>query len=408
MEDASAHTNDGAFMDQWTYWGGDNQMWQVIAVGGGYYKLINGTSGKALEIYGSSMDDGTNLDQWTYTGTDNQKWQINDVGGGFYSLINKNSGLAMEVSHGGNTNNSTLIDQWGYWAGDNQKWAFTVADTTPPAAEVAGYTNRSCYEDFSSTNAVDSYNTHTGSHTFYPLTFWSVKPMNPDQMVVTNGCLILGGVGGGGICTAYPSGGTNYVGKAYASGAYFEATISFDPSQVTTNASSWPAFWSDPIEAMFGAWQWPGQATNYTHSVEMDFMEFNPAWTSGNTNIYSGTIHEWYGQKPYADINNGGESGANFNNNHITVYTGTDWTVPHKIGCLWKPWTASSAGYIQMWFDGEPTTDTVTWTTDTIGNPPPNNAAWQFARTDQSHFLPILSTGDICPMKVYEFQVWQK
>jgi pectate lyase C len=45
--------------------------------GGGYYKILNKYSGKALEVKGFSTANGSNtIDQWTWSGGDNQQWSL--------------------------------------------------------------------------------------------------------------------------------------------------------------------------------------------------------------------------------------------------------------------------------------------------------------------------------------------
>ncbi len=284
--------------------------------------------------------------------------------------------------------------------------------SAPPAAIVAGYATRAFYENFATAMAVDSKNTKAAGYSFYPFTFYGAPAMAPSEMLLTGGHLVLGGKNGSygaGIVTAHPANNAQgYEGQVFGGGAYFEATLSFDATKVA-NSSWWPSWWANPIEGLAGkgANQWPGQATGFTHSVELDFFEYDTSGFRG-MNTFAGTLHEWYGPLPGpSEVNNGG-NGSSFNNNLITVPITTDFSKPHKYGCLWVPYNATTKapGYVQMWFDGQPTGDKVTWV-GTPGNPTPINQPWAFSQTDQGHYAPILGTGDNDPMTVYEVQVWQ-
>lgn len=124
-------------MQQWTDNGNLQQQWNVIDVGGGYYKLIVQSSGKALDVAGSSTADGANVQQWTDNGGSEQQWKIVDVGGGYYKLIAHCSGKALDVV-GGYTTDGANVQQWTDNGNSQQKWMFTklitLPDTTAPTA----------------------------------------------------------------------------------------------------------------------------------------------------------------------------------------------------------------------------------------------------------------------------------
>ncbi len=114
-------TSDGAGIIQWSFWGGNNQQWQIIDNGSGYYRIINRNSGKALDVNAGSIADGANIIQWSYSGGNNQQWQIIDNGGGYRRVINRNSGKALDVN-GQATADGANIVQWSWWGGNNQQW----------------------------------------------------------------------------------------------------------------------------------------------------------------------------------------------------------------------------------------------------------------------------------------------
>ena len=56
-----------------------SQKWTVTDVGGGYVRIVNVFSGKALEVTGGSTSNGALVRQNTYTGATHQKWQLTQV-----------------------------------------------------------------------------------------------------------------------------------------------------------------------------------------------------------------------------------------------------------------------------------------------------------------------------------------
>jgi hypothetical protein len=63
-------------IEQWNDGGWASQQWQLVSVGGGYYKLKNRSTGKLLDISGQSLADGAAAIQWTDNGGTNQHFQI--------------------------------------------------------------------------------------------------------------------------------------------------------------------------------------------------------------------------------------------------------------------------------------------------------------------------------------------
>ena len=79
-------TAAGANVQQWTYHGGDNQLWTLKMAGDGYFyicsKLGNCTSldssSLVLDLWGYSTDNGTNIAISGYHGSENQQWYLWD------------------------------------------------------------------------------------------------------------------------------------------------------------------------------------------------------------------------------------------------------------------------------------------------------------------------------------------
>lgn len=107
----------------------NNQKWQVLPVGFGWYKIIAKHSGRGLETSGGVGATGNRVaaQQWDYVGAPNQKWWLNPVGDGFYQIVAAHSRRSLDVNgdvNAGPIGNGAQVQQWDYWGGDNQKWKF--------------------------------------------------------------------------------------------------------------------------------------------------------------------------------------------------------------------------------------------------------------------------------------------
>src|SRR5579859_1062184 len=74
-------TTVGALIQLWTYGGGANQQWSVVALDSTHVKFVNLNSGLCLDVPGAVTTNGTQLDQYTCNGTGAQSWSLNAVGG---------------------------------------------------------------------------------------------------------------------------------------------------------------------------------------------------------------------------------------------------------------------------------------------------------------------------------------
>ncbi|WP_197289798.1 RICIN domain-containing protein, partial [Saccharothrix sp. NRRL B-16348] len=76
-----------------------------------WYVLVNRSSGKALDVSGVSTADGAPLHQWTRTNANNQQFQFVDSGGGYYRIKARHSGKVLDVSSW-STADHAAIHQW--------------------------------------------------------------------------------------------------------------------------------------------------------------------------------------------------------------------------------------------------------------------------------------------------------
>jgi|GEM_PF-3276009 len=134
LEVANASTQNGANVQQWTFGGGNHQLWKLESTGDGYYRLIAKHSGKALEVAKSSAADGANIQQWGYGGGNNQQWKIESTGDGYHRLVARHSGKVLDVN-GAGTADGTNVHQWTWNGGDAQKWKIDFSSAARLAKE---------------------------------------------------------------------------------------------------------------------------------------------------------------------------------------------------------------------------------------------------------------------------------
>ncbi|WP_421733118.1 family 43 glycosylhydrolase [Cellulomonas sp.] len=144
-------TADGAPIKQWSRNDGNQQQWQFVDSGNGYYKVKSRLSGKVLDVTAKSTADGAVIEQWTDNDGTNQQFSIQDVDG-YIQLIARNSGKAVEVQ-GASTADGGNIVQYSDWNGTNQQWQLvrlggtTPPPTTPPPTG-GTFTNPVVWQDF--------------------------------------------------------------------------------------------------------------------------------------------------------------------------------------------------------------------------------------------------------------------
>ncbi|WP_326823334.1 endo-1,4-beta-xylanase [Streptosporangium sp. NBC_01756] len=114
-------TNDGARITQWARNNGNQQQWQFVDSGGGYYRVKSRHSGKVLDVSNFSTANGGAVVQWSDLNGTNQQWRLANSDSGYLRLINRNSAKALEVQ-GASTADGANIVQYDDWGGGNQQW----------------------------------------------------------------------------------------------------------------------------------------------------------------------------------------------------------------------------------------------------------------------------------------------
>ena len=117
---------NGTDMQQWDFGNTNNQKWYITTTDGGYYKIINKQTGKALDIWLGQLDDGARIVQWDYWAGINQNWAISPVGAGAFSIVGRHSSKALDVQDASKANGAK-VHQWYYLGLANQIWTVTPA-----------------------------------------------------------------------------------------------------------------------------------------------------------------------------------------------------------------------------------------------------------------------------------------
>ncbi|MEV8531347.1 non-reducing end alpha-L-arabinofuranosidase family hydrolase [Streptomyces sp. NPDC051211] len=114
-------TNDGARITQWTRNDQNQQQWQFVDSGGGYYRIKSRHSGKVLDVSNRSTANGGSIVQWADLNGTNQQWRLADSSDGYVRFIARHSNKALEVQGGSTADNANIV-QYDDWGGNNQQW----------------------------------------------------------------------------------------------------------------------------------------------------------------------------------------------------------------------------------------------------------------------------------------------
>ncbi|MFF5109519.1 family 43 glycosylhydrolase [Streptosporangium sp. NPDC000509] len=151
-------TADGGRITQWTRNNNNNQQWQFVDSGGGYYRIKSRHSGKVLDVSGFSTANGGAIVQWADLNGTNQQWRLADSPDGYVRFVNRNSNKALEVQSASTADNANIV-QYDDWGGNNQQWQLVqVGGTnptpnptptpTPTPGPGGNYTNPVVWQDF--------------------------------------------------------------------------------------------------------------------------------------------------------------------------------------------------------------------------------------------------------------------
>ncbi|MFK4084573.1 glycoside hydrolase domain-containing protein [Kribbella sp. NPDC020789] len=101
------------------------QKWHIVRTTGNTFKILDGNTGKALEVSGCSTADATPVDLFDDQGTDCQTWTINPIIGGAYQILGTGSGKSLDVAGCSAARGADVI-VWPFHGGSCQRWYFTA------------------------------------------------------------------------------------------------------------------------------------------------------------------------------------------------------------------------------------------------------------------------------------------
>jgi hypothetical protein len=116
---SQAHTANVA---QAGCWGGPNQHWRWVPVGGAFFEIRAQHSDKCLDVAWGGVENGANVIQGDCWGGANQHWRFVYVGGNYYYEIRaQHSDKCLDVS-GFSRAGGANVHQWACWGGANEHW----------------------------------------------------------------------------------------------------------------------------------------------------------------------------------------------------------------------------------------------------------------------------------------------
>ncbi|MBQ1026655.1 RICIN domain-containing protein [Micromonospora sp. C95] len=126
-------TADGGEIRQFSRLDGNNQQFQFVDVGSGYYQLRNRHSGKVVTVPNSN--DGVQVTQVTASSDTKQHWRLADSANGDVRFVNRHSNKVLDL-WGWSTADGAMISQYADLDGANQRWQLVRlsggTNPTPP------------------------------------------------------------------------------------------------------------------------------------------------------------------------------------------------------------------------------------------------------------------------------------
>ena len=231
-----AFVHNGANIQNWFVWGGDNQQFAINDAGDGYFWIEpKHIRGKCIDINDWATWNDGNVHMWDYYGNPNQLWRAEDVGGGYYKIISKHSNkvLDMDIYYGDIDGANLHI--WDYWGGDNQKWTLVYAGSSRdeidnPFKKSADYWESNIEDELQITNYKLKQN--------YPNPFNPVTKINY-ELAITNyesASIVVYNATGQSVWASKINPSQNFIefnGSKFNSGVYYYSLV-IDGKQLST------------------------------------------------------------------------------------------------------------------------------------------------------------------------------
>lgn len=129
---AESTADDGINVELQPYHGTDNQLWKLVK-NGTSYGIVSKCSGDTagLDVYDWSKENGGNINQWNYWGGDCQLWEIKPVHpmvtDGTYTVRNLNSSLFLSQNDGNAVQGTETV--WTFTRLDDGSYTVQTADS---------------------------------------------------------------------------------------------------------------------------------------------------------------------------------------------------------------------------------------------------------------------------------------
>lgn len=119
---------NGCRVQLWDRHGLDNQRWDVVPTGDGFFKLRCRASNKVLSAHLPDVNrNGCRVVLWDDVNAANQQWRRVAVGGGFFKVVNRMSGLLLSAHLPNVHRNGCEIVLWDdALIFGNQHWRFQI------------------------------------------------------------------------------------------------------------------------------------------------------------------------------------------------------------------------------------------------------------------------------------------